>query len=182
MARLTLVTGGVRSGKSRRAEQLAASMEPVTYLATAQAGDAEMARRIAGHRLRRPAAWTTVEEPWDVAAVIARHADGCLLLECFSLWLTNLLVGLPGHPGIDDAEVRAKVDSLIGAVARAGGQVVVVSAEVGCGIMPVNDLARRFADLIGEANQRLAEAADDVDWCVAGIPVRIKGGPGTGRG
>jgi adenosylcobinamide kinase / adenosylcobinamide-phosphate guanylyltransferase len=172
MARLTLVLGGVRSGKSRWAERLAERNAPVTYLATAQAGDAEMAARIAAHRERRPASWRTIEEPWDVAAVVARHGEGCLLLECVPLWLTNRL------GGCTDAMIRSQVAELIEAVGRAAGRVIAVSNETGCGIMPVNALARRFGDLLGEANQHLAAAAADVCWCVAGIPVCIKGDAG----
>jgi adenosylcobinamide kinase/adenosylcobinamide-phosphate guanylyltransferase len=175
MATLTLILGGVRSGKSRFAERLATERPPVTYLATAQAGDAEMARRIVEHRRRRPADWRTVEEPWDVAGVVARQDSGCLLLECLSLWLTNLILGLPDRPALDDACVRSEVERLIAAFGTAPGRVVVVSNEVGCGVMPVNALARRFGDLLGEVNQRLALVADEVYWCVAGIPVRIKG-------
>ncbi len=178
MAQLVLVVGGVRSGKSRWAEELAAREPPVTYLAAAQAGDAEMERRIALHRQRRAAhdpPWQTREEPWDVPAVVADHqSGGTLLLECLSLWLTNLLVGVSDRPALDDDAVRARVGALIDAVATARGTVVVVSNEVGCGIVPANALARRFGDLLGEANQRLAAAATQVFWCVAGIPVRIK--------
>ena len=176
MAELVVVIGGVRSGKSRFAESMAAAIAPVTYLAAATAGDAEMAARIAAHRQRRPTAWRTVEEPWDVPGVVARHPAGCLLLECLSLWLTNLLVGVAGHEGLDDAGIRDKVARLIDAIGQAGGRAVVVTNETGCGIMPVNELARRFGDLLGEANQQLAAAANEVYWCVAGIPVRIKPG------
>ena len=173
---LALVLGGIRSGKSRWAEQLAAVRPPVTYLATAQAGDAEMARRIAEHKQRRPADWKTIEEPWDIAAVVARqNADGCLLVECLSLWLTNLLVGLPGRMPLDDAGIRAAVANLVKEIQLAKGRIVIVSNETGCGIMPDNVLARRFGDLLGEANQQLATIASEVYWCVAGIPVRIKG-------
>jgi adenosylcobinamide kinase/adenosylcobinamide-phosphate guanylyltransferase len=178
MARLTLVLGGVRSGKSRHAEQLAAADPPVTYLATGQAGDAEMSRRIAEHRQRRPLNWLTVEEPSDVASVIARLAGGSLLLECVTLWLTNLLVGLPGRAALDDAAIRAQLAAVMEAVAKARGQIIMVSNEVGCGVMPVNELARRFGDLLGEANQRFAAVAAEVYWCVAGLPVRIKGEAG----
>lgn len=177
VAELLLILGGVRSGKSRWAERLAAARPPVTYLATAQAGDDEMARRIAQHRQRRPADWQTVEEPWDAAAAVARHRqDGSLLLECLSLWLTNRLVGLPDRAAEGDAEIRAAGTELLAAIHDAVGRVIVVSSEVGCGIMPVNDLARRFADLLGEANQQLADVASEVLVCVAGIPVRIKPG------
>jgi adenosylcobinamide kinase/adenosylcobinamide-phosphate guanylyltransferase len=177
VAELLLILGGVRSGKSRWAERRAAGRPPVTYLAAAQAGDDEMARRIAQHRQRRPADWRTVEEPWDAAAAIARHQqEGTLLLECLSLWLTNRLVGLPDRPPDSDAGIRAASAELLAAIAGAVGRVIVVSSEVGCGIVPVNALARRFADLLGEANQQLAAAASDVFVCVAGIPVRIKPG------
>jgi len=175
MARLTLVVGGVRSGKSRFAEQLVATGPPVTYLATAQAGDAEMTRRITEHRQRRPAQWHTVEEPWELATVIAASAGGSLLVECLSLWITNLLLGLPGHEALADVGVRLAFEELGAAIGGATGEVVVVSNEVGCGLLPPNALARRFGDLLGEANQRLAAQAETVYWCVAGIPTRIKG-------
>jgi adenosylcobinamide kinase/adenosylcobinamide-phosphate guanylyltransferase len=175
MALLALVLGGVRSGKSRHAERLAAAWPPVTYLATGQPGDDEMRQRIAQHRQRRPPDWTTIEEPWDLAGVIARHGEGCLLLECLTLWLTNLLVGLPGRPALSEPAIRREVKKLIEALASAGGRVVIVSNEVGSGIVPVSELARRFGDLLGEANQQLALAAQEVYWCVAGIAVRIKG-------
>jgi adenosylcobinamide kinase/adenosylcobinamide-phosphate guanylyltransferase len=175
MARLTLVVGGVRSGKSRFAEQLAAAHAPVVYLATARAGDAEMARRIAMHRQRRPAAWQTVEEPWDVTRAVREHGTaGCVLVECLSLWATNLLIGLPDRPGRSDAEILAEMEALAGAATAAAARVVVVSSEVGCGIVPVNPLSRRFGDLLGEANQRLAAAAAEVFGCLAGIPLRLK--------
>lgn len=178
MAQLTLVIGGVRSGKSRWAEEQAAAWTPVTYLATALAGDEDMARRIARHRERRgrqPHPWRTIEEPVQIARVVTAHADGCLLLECLPLWLMNLLGGLADYPPRDDAQVREAVAELVAAIRSAGGRVIVVSNEVGCGIMPANNLARRFGDLLGEANQELARAASAVVWCVAGIPVRIKG-------
>jgi adenosylcobinamide kinase/adenosylcobinamide-phosphate guanylyltransferase len=183
MGKLVLVLGGVRSGKSRFAEQLAAATRlPVTYLATAQAGDAEMARRIALHQERRSRLgphWRTVEEPWDVpgavaAALRADPTNACVLVECVTLWLTNLLVGLPHQAALAEVEILAAVDRLAEAAGSGAGQVIVVSNEAGCGIMPANELARRFGDLLGEANQRLARAAGEVYVCWAGIPVRIK--------
>ncbi|MBY0523999.1 MAG: bifunctional adenosylcobinamide kinase/adenosylcobinamide-phosphate guanylyltransferase [Gemmataceae bacterium] len=177
MASLTLVVGGVRSGKSRLAEMLARTAPPLTYLATAQAGDAEMAQRIALHRERRAAeqpAWRTIEEAWDVAGVLAAHRNGCLLLECLTLWVTNLLVGDSRHRALDDDAVRARIGELAEAIAKATGRIIVVSNETGCGIIPPNALARRFGDLLGEANQRLAAMASSVYWCVAGIGVPIK--------
>jgi adenosylcobinamide kinase/adenosylcobinamide-phosphate guanylyltransferase len=186
MASLTLVIGGVRSGKSRLAEQLAAANPPVTYLATAYAGDAEMARRIAAHRQRRPTEWMTVEEPWEVVRSVGESlrvkpgtppslaSGGSVLLECLPLWLTNLLVGLPGRPAKMEAEILAEVDALIVACQAGPGRLIVVSNEVGCGLMPANELARRFGDLLGDANQRLAAAATEVYGSVAGISMRLK--------
>jgi adenosylcobinamide kinase/adenosylcobinamide-phosphate guanylyltransferase len=175
---LTLIVGGVRSGKSRLAEQLAAAHPPVTYLATAQPGDEEMARRIARHRERRQALqppWQTIEEPWDVPLVVATRSEaGCVLVECLSLWLTNLLLGLPDRAALDDAEVQGQATALAVTARAATSRVIVVSNEVGCGILPANALARRFADLLGEANQQLAAAADEVYACMAGLPLRIK--------
>jgi adenosyl cobinamide kinase/adenosyl cobinamide phosphate guanylyltransferase len=179
MPLLTLVVGGARSGKSRLAEQLAAAHPAVTYLATAQAGDEEMARRIALHRRRRAQqvpSWRTLEEPWDVAAAVATQsaAGQCVLLECLTLWVTNLILGLPGRPALDDASIGREVERLIEAASSGTGRLIVVSNEVGCGIVSNSPLARRFADLLGEANQRLAGAAAEVYACVAGIPLRIK--------
>ena len=163
MARLTLVVGGTRSGKSRHAEGLARQAPPVSYLATAQAGDEEMARRIAIHQARRAAwGWQTVEEPWDLPAAVSRHAKGTLLIDCLTLWLSNLLVGIPGHEGLDDARARAAIEALLDAIKTASGRVVLVSNETGCGIVPAIPLARRFADLQGEANQWLASMAAEV--------------------
>jgi adenosylcobinamide kinase / adenosylcobinamide-phosphate guanylyltransferase len=172
---LTLILGGVRSGKSRLAEELANSCPPVTYLATALPGDPEMTARIARHRQRRPPEWRTAEEPWDVATVASRHlTHGCVLLECLTLWLTNRMVGLPERAGQTDEEILRAVDALSAAGQGATGRLIVVSNEVGCGLMPANDLARRFGDLLGEANQRLAAKADRVFVCWAGLPHRLK--------
>lgn len=178
MAHLTLILGGVRSGKSGLAEKLAATYSPVTYLATAQAGDAEMAERIARHRRRRaqmPTPWHTVEEPWYVGEAIETHGGaGCILVECLTLWLTNLLVGLPERAAQEDERVRASVTNLAEVAQRVPARVIVVSNETGCGIMPMNALARRFGDLLGESNQCLAAAAAEVYGCLAGIPLRVK--------
>jgi adenosylcobinamide kinase/adenosylcobinamide-phosphate guanylyltransferase len=177
MGQLTLVLGGVRSGKSRLAEQLAAVHPPVTYLATAQPGDEDMAHRIARHRQRREQyrpPWQTIEEPWEVVRAVATHSAGCVLVECLTLWLTNLLLGLPQRPALDETAILAEVTAFTEAAGRGEGRVLVVSNEVGWGIMPVNDLARRFGDVLGEANQRVAAAASEVYVCLAGIPLRIK--------
>jgi adenosylcobinamide kinase/adenosylcobinamide-phosphate guanylyltransferase len=187
MARLTLVVGGTRSGKSAFAERLAATAPPVVYVATARLvpTDPEMAERIARHRQRRESLappWATVEEPWDVAGAVAHHASaGCVLVECVPLWLTNLLLGAPDRAEVDDAALRAAVAELAEAAALAVARVVLVSAEVGWGIVPDNVLARRFADVLGEANQLLAARADEVYACVAGIPWRLKPAEGPSR-
>jgi adenosylcobinamide kinase / adenosylcobinamide-phosphate guanylyltransferase len=177
MGLLTLVLGGARSGKSRFAEERAAAHTPVIYLATAQPGDAALAERIARHRQRRtPLAWRTVEEPWDVVEVLrgCTPPEACVLLECVTLWVTNLLLGLPGRDALDDDAIGAQVNALVEAAAGREGPLIVVSSEVGCGIIPANALARRFGDVLGDANQRLAAAAAEVYVCWAGIPVRIK--------
>ena len=186
MARLTLIVGGARSGKSRFAEQLAAGLAPVTYVATAlppdrlpgAAPDAEMAARIARHRQRRAAlapAWRTVEEPWDVPATVAAHgAGGGVLVECLTLWVSNLMLGVPGRAPMQDAEIITEVRRLTQAGQEVPARVIVVSNEVGCGIIPANALARRYGDLLGEANQIVAAAATEVYGCLAGIPLRWK--------
>jgi adenosylcobinamide kinase/adenosylcobinamide-phosphate guanylyltransferase len=177
MGLLTLVLGGARSGKSRFAEQRAAAHTPVIYLATAQPGDTAMADRIARHQERRSRlAWRTVEEPWDVVEVLRGGAppEACVLLECLTLWVTNLLLGLPGRDALDEEAIHQRMDELVAAAAGRAGPLLVVSSEVGCGIIPANDLARRFGEVLGDANQRLATAAAEVYFCWAGIPVRIK--------
>jgi adenosylcobinamide kinase/adenosylcobinamide-phosphate guanylyltransferase len=137
-----------------------------------------MAERIARHRQRRAALatpWYTIEEPWDVPAALAAHGGtGCVLVECLTLWLTNLLLGGDGRPALTDADILARVDALTEAARQGAADVLVVSHEVGCGIMPVSALARRFADLLGEANQRLAAGATEVYGCMAGIPLLLK--------
>ena len=164
--KLTLVLGGARSGKSRYAESLMAALPPPwIYLATAEARDAEMAERIAAHRTRRGTGWRTVEEPHDVASVLAAD-KGAILIDCMTLWLSNRMLA-----GADmDAEIAALEAALDGHVRPA----VLVSNEVGFGIVPDNELARRFRDLQGRLNQRLAAQADRVVLVVAGLPMVVK--------
>ena len=164
-----LVIGGQRSGKSRFAEGLVAgSGRTPVYLATATAGDHEMAERIALHRSRRGANWQTIEEPLDLATalVAATEPDRAVLVDCLTLWLTNLLTA---HRDVAD-----ETDRLIAVLAEASAPVVVVSNEVGSGIIPANALARRFADLLGILNQRVAEAVGRVVLMAAGQPLQIK--------
>jgi adenosyl cobinamide kinase/adenosyl cobinamide phosphate guanylyltransferase len=167
-ARLTLVLGGARSGKSRHAESLvAAHASPWIYVATAEACDAEMATRIAAHRARRDARWTTVEAPRDLAGALAAQAGRPTLIDCLTLWLSNLMMG--------EAAIENEIDRLGAALARAAAPVVLVANEVGGGIVPDNALARRFRDLQGELNRRMAAQADKVILMVAGLPLRLKG-------
>jgi adenosylcobinamide kinase/adenosylcobinamide-phosphate guanylyltransferase len=169
--RLTLVLGGARSGKSRYAESLiTAQAPPWLYVATAQAGDDEMAERIAAHRARRDAGWQTVEVPHDLAGVIeSSSAHARLLVDCVTLWLSNRMLA--------EADLDREIERLEDALARRTGVTVLVSNEVGCGIVPDNALARRFRDLQGRVNQRLAARADRVVLLVAGLPLVVKGSP-----
>jgi adenosylcobinamide kinase/adenosylcobinamide-phosphate guanylyltransferase len=175
-AGITLVLGGARSGKSRYAESLIAALPPPwIYVATAQACDAEMAQRIAQHRARRAAAWRTLEAPDDlVSAIGAPPASAPLLVDCLTLWLSNRMLA--------DAGIDAEIGAVEAALAARMGPVVLVSNEVGCGIVPENALARRFRDLQGALNQRLAARADCVVLLVAGTALVVKGTPGSKRG
>ncbi|HEY3643584.1 MAG TPA: bifunctional adenosylcobinamide kinase/adenosylcobinamide-phosphate guanylyltransferase [Xanthobacteraceae bacterium] len=169
-ANLTLVLGGARSGKSRYAEALITALPPPwIYLATGQALDAEMAARIGAHRARRGAGWTTAEVPRDLAAALAAHAKMPILVDCLTLWLSNLMMA--------DAKIEAEIEGLEAALATAAAPVVLVANEVGSGIVPDNALARRFRDLQGGLNQRLAARADQVVLLVAGLPLIVKGRP-----
>jgi len=165
--KLTLVTGGARSGKSRLAERLLrAAGLPLTYIATAEAWDDEMRARIAAHRQDRGAGWTTIEAPRDVAAALD-GAGGAVLIDCATLWLSNTMLA--------EADLETGVTQLLAALIRQPGPVVVVSNEVGWGIVPDNALARAFRDEQGRLNQRLAAKADLVVGVMAGLPLVLKG-------
>jgi adenosylcobinamide kinase/adenosylcobinamide-phosphate guanylyltransferase len=164
----TLVLGGARSGKSRYAESLIRSLPPPwTYIATAEAGDEEMAARIEAHRARRGAEWRTVEAPRDLAAALAACAKMPVLIDCLTLWLSNLMLA--------EADIDAEIERLEQALARAAAPVVLVANEVGSGIVPDYPLGRRFRDLQGSLNQRMAAGADRVVLMVAGLPLALKG-------
>lgn len=176
-----LVLGGARSGKSAVAEQRALELGLETvYVATAQAHDAEMAARIAAHRARRPRAWTVVEEPIALARVLREHAapDRCLVVDCLTLWLSNIL-----GADIDDAAEVAVVDAptfererdaLIDVLPHLPGEIILVSNEVGMGIVPLGALARRYCDEAGRLHQALARVCERVTWVAAGIPLTLK--------
>jgi adenosylcobinamide kinase / adenosylcobinamide-phosphate guanylyltransferase len=169
-ARLTLVLGGARSGKSRYAEGLITALPlPWIYAATAEALDAEMTARIEVHRARRGAGWTTVEAPRDLAAMLSAHAQAPVLVDCLTLWLSNLMMA--------GAPIDAEIERLEAALRAAAAPVVLVANEVGSGIVPDNALARCFRDLQGGLNQRIAAQADQVVLLVAGLPLFVKGHP-----
>lgn len=164
-----LILGGQRSGKSRYAETLvAASGRTPVYVATATAGDGEMADRIAVHKTRRGGAWTTFEEPLALADTLlaASGAERAVLVDCLTLWLANLM-----EAGRD---VEAESDRLIATLGKVGGPVVLVSNEVGSGIIPMHPLSRRYADAHGILNQRVGAAVGRVVLMAAGIPILIK--------
>lgn len=168
----TLVLGGIRSGKSALAERLAADAGvPVVYLATATAGDGEMAGRIRQHQLRRPAEWALVEEPlklgWVMAAQNVAAPAPCLLVDCMSLWLSNLL-----HAG--EAVFERERTAFLEALTDYPGAVVIVSNEVGLGTIGMDPLTRRFADQLGWLNQALAAQCDRVIMSIAGQILTLK--------
>lgn len=169
LPRLTLILGGTRSGKSRHAERLVleGGLEPC-YLATGQGGDAEMAARIAAHRARRGDRWRLVEEPLELATALGHHAaaDRAVLVDCLTLWLTNLLLA--------ERDIESETDRLLSILPALLGPVVFVSNEVGLGIVPIDTLTRAFVDAAGALHQRLAAMADRVDLVAAGLPLRLK--------
>ena len=167
-ARLTLVLGGARSGKSRYAEWLIETYPPPwIYVATAEARDKEMAERIAAHRKRRDSEWQTVEAPHDLAEVLAAvPAGSAVLVDCLTLWLSNLME--------EGADIEAQTAALKETLAEMAGPTVLVSNEVGLGIVPDNPLARRFRDLQGRLNQDLAAQAARVVMMVAGVAIPVK--------
>jgi adenosylcobinamide kinase / adenosylcobinamide-phosphate guanylyltransferase len=168
---VTLVLGGARSGKSRYAERLVEGAATCgTYCATADAGDSEMAERIAVHRARRGCFWHTVETPLALTQAIVEQAERerPLLIDCLTLWLSNLI--LAGRQ--PDAEAAV----LCNALREAAGPVVLVSNEVGMGLVPETPLGRRFRDAAGRLNQEVAALADRVVFVAAGLPLVLKGG------
>lgn len=169
---VTLVLGGARSGKSRHAEGLVTAFGgPRVYIATARVWDDEMAERVARHRDDRGPGWTTVEEPLNLTGALRAHAaDGTgVLVDCLTLWLTNLMMA--------EADIEAETAALAAALAGLPGRIVLVSNEVGLGIVPDNALARRFRDHAGRLHQTVAALAPRVVLTVAGLPIFAKGTP-----
>ena len=173
-AALVLVLGGVRSGKSRYAQQLAEQFGRVTFLATAQRReDEEMQRKIARHRAERPAEWVTIEEPLELARAIDTASGACdaILVDCLTLFASNLLEAHAEEEGAAEHQIAALLKSLDSRRCS----IILVSNEVGSGVVPAFPLGRRFRDLLGEINQRVAAAADTVILMVAGLPLTLKG-------
>ncbi len=169
---LQLILGGARSGKSRLAEQLASDSKlPVIYIATSQPLDGEMSARVALHRQRRPDHWGLVEEPVELARVLRENAaaDRCLLVDCLTLWLTNLLM-------LEDPQRLAiQRDRLLDTLATLPGEIIFVSNETGLGVVPLGELTRRYVDEAGWLHQALAERCQRVVLTVAGLPLTLKG-------
>ncbi|MBD8491484.1 bifunctional adenosylcobinamide kinase/adenosylcobinamide-phosphate guanylyltransferase [Pseudomonas syringae] len=169
---LQLILGGARSGKSRLAEALATrSQLAVTYIATSQPVDGELNQRVALHRQRRPDSWGLVEEPLALAQVLREHAgaDQCLLVDCLTLWLTNLLM-------LDEPERLAReCQALLDTLTELPGEIIFVSNETGLGVVPLGELTRRYVDEAGLLHQALAERCQRVVLTVAGLPLTLKG-------
>jgi adenosylcobinamide kinase / adenosylcobinamide-phosphate guanylyltransferase len=170
MSRRILVLGGARSGKSRHAEELVLRHKgECIYIATAEPGDEEMQRRIADHRRQRGTQWRTVEEPIELPSALQRTCgeSKLVLVDCITLWLSNLM--------LQEMDVRGEIDRFCAMLPRLEGTVILVSNEVGFGIVPENALARRFRDEAGFANQRIAAACDEVVVMFAGLALKLKG-------
>ena len=172
--RVTLVLGGVRSGKSRFALEIASSAPSVTFIATARASDDEMRRKIERHQRERPSHWRTREEPLYLAKAISSEQDASetTVVDCLTLFAANLMEAY----GDDGAAIDASIEDLCSALRKTDRNLVLVSNEVGSGIVPAYAAGRQFRDLLGEMNQRVAALADKVVLMVAGLPLTIKGG------
>ena len=173
--RLTLVLGGVRAGKSTYAQRLAQAGERVLFVATAEALDEDMTDRIRAHQTSRPAEWDTLEESLDIVAamkpLLSRYDT--VLLDCLTLWVSNLLLRGPDSVGVG-ADIPSEVHDLLQLYREQEASWIVVSNEVGLGVVPPTKLGRAYADELGRANQMLAAAADDVVFMAAGLPLTLK--------
>ncbi|NWC90746.1 MULTISPECIES: bifunctional adenosylcobinamide kinase/adenosylcobinamide-phosphate guanylyltransferase [unclassified Pseudomonas] len=169
---LQMILGGARSGKSRLAEKLATdSGLTVTYIATSQPLDGEMSARVAHHRERRPVEWGLIEEPIELARVLKENAspNHCLLVDCLTLWLTNLLM-------LEDPNrLKEEREALLQTLASLPGEIIFVSNETGLGVVPLGELTRRYVDEAGWLHQALAERCQRVVLTVAGLPLTLKG-------
>ena len=175
MKELVLILGGARSGKSTFGEQLAGSTERVLFVATARAGDAEMSRKIALHKEQHPSSWRTVEEPIDLPGAIAaaREPFDVVLLDCMTLWVSNLLLRkpIPKNPQQDTLD---RTHELLDVYELGTARWIIVSNEVGLGIVPPTALGRLYRDVLGRVNQAIALRADKAYWLVAGLATELK--------
>lgn len=169
---VTLVLGGVRSGKSRYAQQMGLRYESVAYIATAQATDEEMSAKISRHKQDRPQHWRTIEEPLslDLAIQSAAKSNDFIIVDCLTVWAGNLL-----HAESDHFSIEARVQALCNQLQQMACPLVIVSNEVGSGVVPAYALGRRYRDLLGEINQRVAVVATNAIFWVAGLPLVLKG-------
>jgi adenosylcobinamide kinase / adenosylcobinamide-phosphate guanylyltransferase len=183
MAHIALILGGVRSGKSRFAQDLAQKMsgDDVLFIATAEAGDAEMSRRIQIHRMSRPASWPTLEVPQNVGASMQRRQQSgphqrTVLIDCLTLLVSNVLLSCGDHPDPAIAEqcVDTEIQGLLAACEQWQGTVIIVSGEVGLGVVPESVLGRQYRDLLGWANQAVAARSKATYLMVAGLPIELK--------
>ena len=177
--RMTMILGGARSGKSTFAERLASERgTAVLYVAAAEAGDEEMAARIAAHRAARPAHWHTLEAPRAIGPAIrsAEVQAPVVLIDCITLLASNVIAPLPEPIAYEDAEraLNAEIDGMLAAYADSDAEWIIVSNEVGLGLVPPYPLGRVYRDALGKANQRLATVADEVLFMVAGLPMKVK--------
>lgn len=170
------VLGGARSGKSRYAERLAARTElPVTYIATAQVYDEEFQQRIAHHQQQRPPYWATLEAPFDLADTLRAHDDAaaCIIVDCLTLWLAQCIC--PDCDKPSQITWQAEREALLATLPQLRGQIVLVSNEVGMGIVPLGAINRQFQDEQGRLNQAVAALAQQVTFVAAGLPLTLKG-------
>lgn len=172
---LILILGGARSGKSACAEDLARQGERTLFVATAEALDDDMKRRIEKHRARRPAAWDTLEEPFDPVTAIPSALAGhdTLLIDCLTLWVSNLLLQ-PGDDADAETEILSRAGALLDLYDRTEARWILVSNEVGLGVAPATELGRNYRDVLGRVNQLFASRADKVYLMVAGLPVDLR--------
>jgi len=167
MKKSILITGGARSGKSALAERIVKRMgDTLVYIATAQAFDDEMTARIAEHQARRGGEWTTINAPIDLSEALLESDGQPRLVDCLTIWLTNLM--------LDDCDIPAETEKLLSVLAQQTSPVVIVTNEVGSGIVPDNKLGREFRDAAGRLNQQVAEACDEVYLAVSGQPLKVK--------
>lgn len=173
MGKITFILGGARSGKSSYAIKLAQGYKKVAFIATSQALDKEMQQRIKLHQKARPAHWKTFEESKNIAPLLKKIGNDfeCVIIDCLTLLVSNLLLG-----GYSQKIIENKINEILKGLKKNKSRVMVISNEVGLGIVPENKLARDFRDIAGKTNQIAAEAADEVFFMVSGIPIKIKEG------